>query len=302
MAHSFGSATTNTSQSQIEGGNDPAQIANNSNTNSTTPTDPNPRNIVSGRPSVGQADEEAATAEPSVVSEASVEVDDALPELIAQEDETADEVDDFSSIVESDGQVEDFQDTQQYPRGGPLDIDPSDRRLDYKELAQKGKMETEELRIEVEELKERIRKLEGRGPRVEEDENYEQLRALNRGLQEEVEDLQGRLEDADTRYAIEISQREQGHEGSQNWILQNTIRDLEEKLRQEQAKNRGKVGASAHGIDQDFMCDDEDEQQEHDAENDTEDNAGGDDNEAENDDGKGDTKEDVKDEPQSDAK
>ncbi|KAG7005171.1 hypothetical protein G7Y79_00021g050380 [Physcia stellaris] len=288
-------------ESQIEGGNDRAQIANNSNTDSTTPTEPNPRNAVSGRPSVGQGNEEAATAEPSVVSEASAEADDTLPDLISQEDEAADEVDDFSSIVESDGQVEDFQDTQQYPRGGPLDIDPSDRRLDYKELAQKGKMETEELRIEVEELKERIRKLEGNGPRVEEDEKSEQLRARNRGLQEEVEDLQGRLEDADTRYAIEISQREQGYEENQNWMLQNAIRDLEEKLRQEQAKNRAGVGASAHGIDQDFMCDDEDEQQDLGTANDTEDNAGGNENETNDDDGQGERKEDVEDNPEADA-
>lgn len=240
--------------------------------------------------------------QPSAVSEAAGEAEDALPELVSQEDEAANEVDDFISIVEDDGQVEDFQNSPQYPRGGPLDIDPSDRRLDYKELAQKRQMETEKLRMEVEELKERIRELEGTGPRVEGDEEHESLRTRSRGLEEEVENLQSRLEDAQMNFAIEISQHEQGHGGNQNWMLQNTIRDLEEKLRQEQAKNRGKVGASAHGLDRDFMCDDEDEQQALDTENHTEDNAGGNKNEANDDDGQGETKEDVEDNPQGDAK
>ena len=235
--------------------------------------------------------------------EAAGEAEDTLPELISQEDEAADELDDFASVIEDDDQVEDSQDSQQYTRGGPLDIDPSDPRLDYKERAQKAEMENKALTMEVEELKKIVRELEGREPRVEEDEEYEQLRAQNRGLQDRVEELLRQLEIAETDQAIALSKLDQSQWESQKLMLQNTIRDLEEKIRQMQAKNGGNFGTSAHNPGGDFMRDgDEDGQQDVGNEGHTEENPGSDENEADDGNGQSGTQEDGEDEPQADAK
>ena len=232
--------------------------------------------------------------------EAAGEAEDTLPELISQEDEAADELDDFASVIEDDDQVEDFQDSQQYPRGGPLDIDPSDPRLDYKERAQKAEMENKALTMEVEELKKVVRELEGREPRVEEDEEYGQLRAQNRGLQDRVEELLRQLEIAETDQAIALSKLDQSQWESQKLMLQNTIRDLEEKIRQMQAKNGGNFGTSAHNPGGDFMRDgDEDGQQDVGNEGHTEENPGSDENEADDGNGQSGTQEDGEDEPQA---
>lgn len=98
--------------------------------------------------------------EPSVVSEAAEEAEDILPPLISQNDEAVNEVDNSESIVGEDDQVDDFHDSQQYPRGGPLDIDPADRRLDYKERAQKAEMKVKELEEKLQKAERRMQELE----------------------------------------------------------------------------------------------------------------------------------------------